>query len=148
MGAEESPKVAAAPVRLICRYSNGVVKSFLARGVSRKDELLRVLTSEQFEPGIELTVMAPFLSAAQSCRVMGIQRGHEPGYSLLELRLLGSAPALVQHSPAWMTPSCQLLRSSYLKSSALRATLNPSPRNSGAGWCTLWKPKACSRATS
>lgn len=96
MATEPSPGSSAAPVRLRCRYSNGLVTNALARAVSHEGDVLRVLCSEQFEAGVQLTAQASFLSGAQACRVLSARRSEQPGYFLLDLKL----PAAVQPAPA------------------------------------------------
>lgn len=77
------------PIRLTCRYSNGTVVSYGARALAYDDSSLRVLSSEGFEKGISLNVLAPFLGGIASCRVAGASRSsQQPGYFELQLKFL------------------------------------------------------------
>ena len=69
------------PIRLSLRYPNGLVLSRVARALSCDDKTLRVLSSERYEAGTTLTVVAPFLQGISTCWVLGISRNQEqPGY--------------------------------------------------------------------
>ncbi len=76
----DASKIAGSPVRLICRYSNGMVKNFVARAVSLDGQALEILCTEGFEPGIGLTIMAGFLSGQQSSRVAAVKRDPKAGF--------------------------------------------------------------------
>jgi hypothetical protein len=89
---EEANKVAGTSVRLICRYTNGVVKSFLSRAISFEGKKLQVLVNEQFEPGIPLTVMSTFLPASRIGRVMKVERGQQAGWFIVEVSLQPPVP--------------------------------------------------------
>jgi len=92
----DASKIAGSPVRLTCRYSNGIVKTFVARAVSLDGLALQVLCTEGFEPGIGLTVMAAFLSGGQSSRVTAVKRDPKAGF-LVSLQL---QPVIVAKPPA------------------------------------------------
>ena len=117
MGAEETKRVADTPVRLMCRYSNGIVKSYLARALSFESkgegqgegQVLRVLTNEQFEPGIPLTAMAAFLPSNMVGRVTAVTRSERPGYFVLELSLRLPPPAAPKPQPV-PAPAAQTLQ--------------------------------------
>jgi hypothetical protein len=77
------------PIRLTCRYSNGVVVSYGARALAYNESSLRVLSSENFEQGIHLNVIAPFLEGVASCRVTATCRSRkQPPYFELDLKLV------------------------------------------------------------
>jgi len=68
------------PVRLSLRYSNGVVVSHNARALACDENSLRLLSSQEFEKGSTLTVLAPFLDGIATCWVFGCVRSRElPG---------------------------------------------------------------------
>ena len=93
--AEEAVKVTNAPVRIVCRYANGIVQSAIARGISLKDDVLRVFTREAYEVGVQVTVMSAILPHASMARVTAKKRGEEPGSFVIDLLLresLGHAP--------------------------------------------------------
>ena len=77
------------PIRLSCRYSNGTVVSCVARALAYDDSFLRVLSSEGFDKGIQLSVVAPFLDGIVTCRVSATSRSRdEAAYFELKLRFL------------------------------------------------------------
>ncbi|MBI4442484.1 MAG: hypothetical protein HY649_03810 [Acidobacteria bacterium] len=81
------------PIRLSCRYSNGAVVSYGARALAYDDSSLQVLSSENFEQGIRLNILAPFLQGIVSCRVVAASRSREqPAYFELNLRILKKPP--------------------------------------------------------
>src|ERR1022692_2604307 len=84
---DESPKIADAPVRLVCRYSNGIMESTMARGVAMKGSVLKVLCRTQYEVGIKMTVMGAFLPHTTPGQVIAVLRGQEPGMWVVDLRL-------------------------------------------------------------
>ena len=65
------------PIRLSCRYANGVALHFGARALSCGDDSLRVLCSQHFDPGITLQVSGRFLEGHTTCRVAGVQRSRK-----------------------------------------------------------------------
>jgi hypothetical protein len=76
-------------ISLSLRYPNGVVNRSAAQALSYNDSSLRVLTTEEFEKGNLLKVLAPFLKGIVSCRVSSTVRSREqPGFFELELRFL------------------------------------------------------------
>lgn len=88
------------PIRLTCRYSNGIVVSYVARMISYDDKSLRVLSSESFDRGIRLNVLTPIFNGIMLCRVNAVSRSSQTGYFELDLRLLPKAepapqPAIV-----------------------------------------------------
>ena len=77
------------PIRMSCRYSNGMIVSYGARALAYDDSSLRVLSSEDFDRGIRLNIFAPFLEGITSCRVTASSRNREqPAYFELELSFL------------------------------------------------------------
>lgn len=80
-------KVENQPVRIICRFANGLMQSSVARGISLKGETLTVQTRESMEPGIQVTVLAPFLGHTQPALVISCKRDAEAGTFLLSLSL-------------------------------------------------------------
>ncbi len=85
------------PIRLRCGCSNGAVVSYLARALAFDDSSMRILSSENFEKGVQLDVMAPFLEATVSCRVPETSRSQaQPAYFELDLRLLRKSPPVAQ----------------------------------------------------
>jgi len=100
------------PVRLSLRYANGMVISHNARALSYDEKSLRVLSSQQFEKGTTLSVLAPFFEGITTCWVFGIARSREqPGYYELVLEF-AKKPAIAA-----------------APSSAQRAQPNPTQRN-------------------
>src|SRR5258708_33119596 len=91
---EGGKKVADQAVRVVCRYANGLMQSSVARGQSLTGDILHVLTREQFEPGVTVTVMASFLDRTQTARVASHRRTAEAGVFLMEL-LLRPVPATI-----------------------------------------------------
>ena len=89
----EDYHAAPVPIRLSCRYSNGAVVSYGARALAYDDSSMQVLSSENFEPGIRLNILAPFLKGIVSCRVVAAARSREqPAYFELDLRILKKPP--------------------------------------------------------
>jgi hypothetical protein len=99
------------PVRLSCRYSNGLVISYVARAVAYDDSSLRVLSSEYFERGIKLSIMAPFLPGVVACRVAATARNREqPAYFELDLQFLNKqAPVVEERQKVLVIAAPQLL---------------------------------------
>ena len=92
----EDYHAAPVPIRLSCRYSNGAVVSYGARALAYDDSSMQVLSSENFEPGIRLNILAPFLKGIVSCRVVAAARSREqPAYFELDLRILKKPPPAV-----------------------------------------------------
>lgn len=88
------------PVRLSLRYSNGLTLTHNARALSYDEDSLRVLSTQQFEQGMTLSVLAPFFDGITTCWVFGIARSKEqPGYFELELQF-AKKPVLVPQSPS------------------------------------------------
>ncbi len=102
---ESTGKKALLRVRLSCRYSNGIVMTFVGRVVSHEDETLRVATSEKFDVGIPLTATCDLLSGPTVFRVANVTRWEDQaGFFLLELHLLTrpkpAAPQALAGPPA------------------------------------------------
>jgi len=77
------------PIRLSCRYSNGAVVSFVARALICDDSSLRVLSAENFEKGVQLNVLAPFLDGISYCSVSTSSRSRkDAGFYELDLKFL------------------------------------------------------------
>ena len=76
------------PIRLAQRYPNGSMISYSARAIARDDDSVRVLVNEEFETGIKLAVMAPFLDGLTTARVHSVTRSKkQPGYFEVLLRI-------------------------------------------------------------
>ena len=76
------------PIRLAYRYPNGCMISYSARAIARDDDSVRVLVNEEFEAGIKLAVMAPFLEGLTIARVSSVIRSKkQPGYFEILLRI-------------------------------------------------------------
>ena len=85
----EDLHAAPVPVRLSCRYSNGTVVSYVGRALSYDDSSLRVLSAENFEKGVLLNVLAPFMEGIVSCKVWTTSRSQEQtAYFELDLKVL------------------------------------------------------------
>ena len=77
------------PIRLTCRYSNGIALSYYARALSVNSRSLRVLCAQPFETGVELSVLAPFLQGLTVCRVAASVRSkRQISFFELDLRTL------------------------------------------------------------
>ena len=82
-------QLAPVPVRLSCRYSNGVVVSYVARAVAFDDFGIKVLSAEGFEKDVQLSVLAPFIEGIVPCRVAAASRSRDhTGYFELLLKFL------------------------------------------------------------
>lgn len=87
------------PVRLSLRYSNGIVLTHNVRALSYDENALRVLSSQPFEQGATLTVLAPFFDGIATCWVFGISKSQEqPGYFEIDLQF-AKKPVLVSQAP-------------------------------------------------
>ncbi len=91
----EESNVANAAVRLVCRYSNGIMESAVARAVEMKGSVLRVTCRTNYEPGIKVTVMAAFLAHTTPGQITSVSRGAEPGTWVVDLRLRPVAAPMV-----------------------------------------------------
>lgn len=77
-----------------------MVVSHNARALSYDEKSLRVLSSQPFEKGTTLSVLAPFFEGTATCWVFGISKSQEqPGNFELVLEF-AKKPALVAASPA------------------------------------------------
>jgi hypothetical protein len=79
----------AAPVRILLsvRYANGIVITYGARALSFDDLSVRILSSEELESGIQVSISAPFLEGLVPCWVASISRNEEyPGSYEQELK--------------------------------------------------------------
>lgn len=86
------------PVRMSLRYSNGLTLTHNARALSYDEGSLRVLSSQKFEQGMTLSVLAPFFDGITTCWVFGIARSkQQPGYFELDLQF-AKKPVLVSQS--------------------------------------------------
>ena len=80
------------PIRLAYRYPNGSMVSYNARAVTHDERIIRAVVNEQFEPGVSLAVMAPFLKGLQTALVASVIRSKkQPGYFEV-LLALGDVP--------------------------------------------------------
>ena len=87
-------------LRVSCRYSNGTVASYVARAVFWDDPLLHVLSSQAFEPGVQLSLLAEFMGGIRACRVTSVQSSKEqPGYFEIVVKLLAPPPKPVTKAP-------------------------------------------------
>src|SRR5580658_6051781 len=96
---DTSQKIADAAVRLVCRYSNGIMESTVARAIGMKGPVLRVLCRTQYEMGVQVTVMAAFLPRTTPGQVTAVLRGEEPGSWVVDLRLRSVAMPLSVAAP-------------------------------------------------
>lgn len=88
------------PVRLSLRYSNGIVLTQSARALSYDENSLRVLSSQPFEQGATLSVLASFFDGITTCWVFGISRSRDrPGLFELDIQFAKKS-VLVSQSPA------------------------------------------------
>lgn len=84
---ESTEKKTLIRVRLSCRYSNGIVMTFVGRVVSHEEGTLRVVTSEKFDVGIPLTATCDLLSGPTVFRVAKVTRWEDQaGFFLVELQ--------------------------------------------------------------
>lgn len=91
------------PVRLTCRFSNGLVMSYTGRVLDYEGGILRVLTNESLDVGVPVTAITPVLSGPTTCRVRRAERSPElPGYFVVELRALQKPKAPPLHVPEAM----------------------------------------------
>ncbi len=74
-------------IRILCKYSNGITRRCYARAVACGTTSLSVLSSEAFEEGVRLHVLAPFLASMASYRVAKSTRSKRYP-SLFELQLI------------------------------------------------------------
>ena len=75
------------PIRLAYRYPNGSMVSYSARAIARDEQSVRVIVNEEFEEGITLAVMAPFLQGLTTGRVSSVANSKkQPGYFEIVLR--------------------------------------------------------------
>lgn len=72
------------PIRLTCRYDNGIVISYYGQALAYDDSSLQVLSAETFEEGVQLRVLAPFIDGVAYCQVLGSsrRRGASGGFEL------------------------------------------------------------------
>jgi hypothetical protein len=96
---EDASKVTDAAVRLVCRYSNGIMESTVARAITMKGAVLRVMSRTSYEMGVQVTVMAAFLPRTTPGQVTAILRGEEPGTWVVDLRLRSVAMPLATAAP-------------------------------------------------
>ena len=76
-------------IRMTRRYSNGIIITYGGLALAYDDSSLRVLSAEKLEKGVNLNVLAPFLSGVATCRVASSSRSQEqPARFELELRFL------------------------------------------------------------
>jgi len=85
------------PIRLAQRYPNGSMVSYSARALSHDEDSVRVVVNEEFEAGITLAIMAPFLEGLTTGKVCSVRRSRkQPGYFEIILRfgnVAAGAPA-------------------------------------------------------
>ena len=125
----EDFRAAPVPIRLSCRYSNGTVVSYAARALAYDDSSLRVLSSENFEKGVPLSVLAPFLGGISSCRVLATSRSQEqPAYFELDLNILKKPAPVPQpkKDSAVQDPRCLIPEDVVLAARELAARLEQS----------------------
>ena len=82
------------PIRLAYRYPNGCMISYSARATGRDDDSVHVIVNEEFDEGIQLSMMAPFLEGLTAARVRSVKRSRKnPGYFEVVLQLGDGAVA-------------------------------------------------------
>jgi hypothetical protein len=96
---DASQKIADAAVRLVCRYSNGIMESTVTRAIGMKGSVLRVMSRTNYEMGVQVTVMAAFLPRTTPGQVTAVLRGEEPGTWVVDLRLRSVAMPLAAAAP-------------------------------------------------
>jgi len=112
-----------APVRLALRYANGVVISHNARALSYDEKSLRVLSSQQFDMGTTLSVLAPFFEGIATCWVIGVVRSPEqPGYYELALEFAKKPVMLAVSAPAPRAQRSQLYQNEMAEAIELLTT--------------------------
>jgi hypothetical protein len=78
-----------------------MVISHNARALSYDEKSLRVLSSQQFDMGTTLSVLAPFLEGIATCWVIGVVRSQEqPGYYELALEFARKPAVVAVSAPA------------------------------------------------
>ena len=84
----EDLRSAPVAIRLAVRYANGNVISYGARALAYDEKSLHILSSEDFEKGTTLKVLAPFLKGIATCRVAWTAR-RQSQYFEIVLRFAG-----------------------------------------------------------
>ncbi len=74
------------PVRMTCRFSNGIMLSYYARVITTSKSSIHLMSANPFEHGVQLNLVAPFLNGIVSCRVYRVRRS-EIDRSLFDLEL-------------------------------------------------------------
>jgi hypothetical protein len=118
------------PVRIICRFANGLMQSSVARSISLKGNVLSVQTRDSFEKGILVTVMASFLEKTHAAQVTSYKRGTEAGTFLMELALRPVAAPIVGKSSDIAESSDEVFR---------QAAGTLSKRLEAAGWIPYYQ---------
>lgn len=131
MNGQDKP-VADLPVRLVIRYSNGIMQSGVARAVAMKGTVLRVTTREQYETGWKLTAMAAFLPATTPAIVGKVARGTEPGTWTVDLTLRPVAPSLTSLNRDIQEGSPAALRATAASLASRLDLLGPLPYRKAA----------------
>lgn len=94
MAIRQDFRFAPVPIRLSCRYLNGITLSYYARAMSLNSRSLRVLSAQPFETGVRLNVVAPFWKSTTECRVAASVRSKKQvSFFELDLKFL-QEPAL------------------------------------------------------
>ncbi|HWP83594.1 MAG TPA: hypothetical protein VNN17_00250 [Terriglobia bacterium] len=76
------------PIRLAYRYPNGCLLTYSARAIAYDARSIQVLTNEEFEPGLTVSVLAPFLEGLTTARVQSVVKSRKnPGYCEMVLLL-------------------------------------------------------------
>jgi hypothetical protein len=84
------------PIRLSCPFSNGITLNYYARALTCTSRVLRVLSMNPFERGIQLFVTAPFFSSFARCQVASVTRSKRQASSYeIDLRFV-DVPAFLQ----------------------------------------------------
>src|ERR1051325_4539859 len=112
------------PIRLAYRYPNGSMVSYNARALAHDDSRILAVVNEEFEPGISIAVMAPFLDGMTTARVASaIRSKKQPGYHEVVLSLdaetLASGNSAGTTSSTDLTPPSSTARSDASKRWAL-----------------------------
>ncbi len=89
------------PIRMSCRFSNGITLNYYARAVTCTDRMLRAISVNPFERGIQLVISAPFLDGIARCRVAGVTRSKRHASCFeVELRFIDSPIPLLLEDAA------------------------------------------------
>ena len=89
------------PIRMSCRFSNGITLNYYARAVTCTDRMLRAISVNPFERGIQLVIAAPLGDGIVRCRVVGITRSKRHASCFeVDLRFIDSPTPLLLEDAA------------------------------------------------